>query len=139
MTKSNPTSAPESVRRRGRLVLVHIVIAGTVIAATAVVIREFFVPHTVTELSAPQVLTWLIGWQVVCFSVFTCLRLASRYPLPVGTAIEVTVLAVMGASLPVVAVLLPFPWVWAVLVGDVVVTVAIVVRQIFLWRRNSSG
>jgi len=140
MTKNNLTSAPESARRHWRLVLAHIVIAGTVVAATAaVVIREFFVPGTVAELSTSHVLMLLIGWQAVSFSVFTYLPLASRHSLPVGTAIEVAVLVVIGAVLPVVAVLLLLPGVWVVLVGAVVVTVGIGVRQLFLWRSSFSG
>jgi hypothetical protein len=114
------------------------VIAGTVMAATAVAIRELFMRYSAIELSAPHVLTWLIGWQVVWFSAFTYLRLAARRSLPLGTTIEVTVLAVTGAFLPAVAVLMLAPWVWAVLVGQMVVTAAIAVRQILLWRKDSS-
>lgn len=134
---NNLTSAPESAPRRWRLVLTHIVIAAAVMATTAVVFRELFVPHTITDVSAPQVLTHLIGWQVLCFSAFTFLRLTSTRRPPVGAAIEMTVLAVMGAILPAVAVLLLAPWAWVVLAGVTVVTAATAVRHIIDWRRNS--
>ena len=59
-------------------------------------------------------------------------------PLPVGTTIEAMVLRVIGADLPVAALLRP-SLMWAVLLRAAVFSVAIAVRHIRWWRTGSSG
>ncbi|GGN23799.1 hypothetical protein GCM10011609_76820 [Lentzea pudingi] len=135
---NNPTSTSESAAQRWRPLLAHVVIAAIVMAATIVVVRELFMPHTIAEASAPEiVLALLIGWQFVWFTLFTGLRLVSRRPLPVGTAIARAVLTVIGAVFPAVVLFLLLPWGWTVVVGTLVVTAAIAVRQIIRWPKRT--